>query len=152
MAACARPSPDSVNADDKTHDQVVAIGEAAEALWDATRRFQDQLDELEDERSSRWGAYSAFRDIGSVFRYALERLRIEAPLPELEEVIEAYRAGARSGFEAAADLAEAVKDGSAESVDAGVQRLTIASQHFVRGRYLLAAFLDNPGADGPPNA
>jgi hypothetical protein len=129
--------------------QVEAIGEAAEALWDATRRFQDQLDDLGNERTFRWAAYSAFRDIGSVFRFALERLRMEEPLPELEEIIETYRAGARAGFEAAADLAEAVRDGESESIETGVQRITLASQQFVRGRYLLGAYLEKPGADGP---
>lgn len=134
---------------EEAQEQVEAIGEAAEALWDATRRFQDQLDELENERTSRWGSYSAFREIGSVYRFALERLRMEQPLPELEEIVGAYRAGARAGFEAAADLAEAVKDGDVDAIETGVQRLTLASQHFVRGRYLLGAYLEQPGADGP---
>ncbi|HTE84327.1 MAG TPA: hypothetical protein VK821_06320 [Dehalococcoidia bacterium] len=138
-----------MSGDDDAREQVEAIGEAAEALWDATRRFQDQLDELENERYSRWAAYTAFRDIGSVFRFALERLRMEQPVPELEEIVAAYLAGARAGFEAAADLAEAVKDGGAESVETGIQRLTVASQHFVRGRYLLGAYLGKPGADAP---
>jgi hypothetical protein len=122
-------------------EQLEAIGEAAEALWDATRRFQDQLDELENERASRWSAYAAFREIGAVFRFALERLQMEDPLAELKEIVETYQAGARAGFEAAADLAEAISGGGVESIDLGVQRITLASQHFVRGRYLLNEYL-----------
>jgi hypothetical protein len=130
-------------------EQIEAIGEAAEALWDAALRSQDLLDELESEKVSRWAAYSGFRQIGSVFRFALERLRMERPLPELEEIVSVYRAGARAGFESAADLAEAVKDGSGESVEIGIQRLTLASQHFVRGRQLLQVYLGGPDDASP---
>jgi hypothetical protein len=129
-------------------EQIQAIGEAAEALWDAARRFQDLLDELESEHLQRWAAYTAFREIGSVFRFALERLRMEEPISELEEIIDVYRSGARAGFEAAADLAGAVKDGGAEQVETGVERLTLASQQFVRGRYLLERYLENSAAAG----
>jgi hypothetical protein len=134
---------------EQSSGRLEAIGEATEALWDATRRFQDQLDELESERTSRWAAYVAFREIGALFRFALERLQMEEPPSELDEIISTYLAGARAGFEAAADLAEAVRDGDLESIDLGVQRITIASQHFVRGRYLLSEYLDLKGADGP---
>jgi hypothetical protein len=147
MAACGRRFHGKVSGN-RASDQLEAIGEAAEALWDATLRFQDQLDELESERSSRWTAYAAFREIGAVFRFALERLQMEQPLDELDEIISTYRAGARAGFEAAADLAEAVRDDEVESIDMGVQRVTIASQHFVRGRYLLNEYLNKQGDDG----
>ena len=123
-------------------EQVRAIGEAAEALWDATRRFQDLLDDLEGERLSRWAAYTAFREVAAVFRFALERLRMEEPAPALTEAMQAYSAGARAGLEAAADLAEAMQGGGLESVELGIQRLTLASQQFVRGRYLLQRHLD----------
>jgi hypothetical protein len=130
-------------------EQLEAIGEAAEALWDAALRSQDLLDEIEGEKISRWAAYSGFRQVGSVFRFAIERLRMEQPVPELEEIVRVYRAGARAGFEAAADLAEAVKDGAAESVELGIQRLTLASQHFVRGRQLLQVYLGEPDDASP---
>jgi hypothetical protein len=128
--------------EDEAQAQLAAVGEAAEALWDAARRMQDLLDELEESHLGRWEAYSAFREVGGVFRYALERLRIEQPLPELQEIIETYRNGAHAGFEAAADLAQAMRDGGVESVELGVQRLALASQQFVRGRYLLERYLD----------
>jgi hypothetical protein len=131
-------------------EQLLAIGEAAEALWDAARRSQDLLDELEDERLGRWAAYSAFREVGAVFRFALERLRMEDPITGLAEVLAAYRAGARAGLEACADLADAVRDGGDGSVEMGIQRLTLASQQFVRGRFLLHRYLDetNPEISG----
>jgi hypothetical protein len=132
---------------DSPDEQVTAIGEAAEALWDAARRFQDLLDELEQERLGRWSAYGSFREVGAIFRFALERLNMEQPAPELAEVIAAYRDGAHAGFEAAADLAEAMRDGGAEQVDTGVQRLTMASQQFVKGRYLLQRYLDDVSQD-----
>jgi hypothetical protein len=136
------------NVSDQASEQLEAIGEAAEALWDATLRFQDQLDELENERVSRWAAYAAFREIGTVFRFALERLQMEKAIAELEDIVATYRAGARAGFEAAADLAEAIRDGGVESIDMGVQRITIASQHFVRGRYLLSEYLTSRSDGG----
>jgi hypothetical protein len=137
-----------VTRDPAEREQLQAIGEAAEALWDAARRFQDLLDELESERLERWAAYTAFREIGSVFRFALERLGMEEAIPELKEIIEVYRSGARAGFGAAADLAGAVKDGGADQVETGVERLTLASQQFVRGRYLLEQYLEISGASG----
>lgn len=131
-------------------EQVRAIGEAAEALWDAARRFQDLLDDLEEERLSRWAAYTAFREVGAVFRFALERLQaeglpIDEPIPGLSDAMGAYRAGARAGLEAAADLAEAMQEGGLQSVELGIQRLTLASQQFVRGRHLLQQYLDESG-------
>ena len=73
---------------------------------------------------------------------------MEEPIPELEEIIDVYRSGARAGFEAAADLAGAVKDGGAEQVETGVDCLTLASQQFVRGRYLLQRYLENSTTAG----
>lgn len=137
-----------MNLSEESRAQLEAVGEAAEALWDASRRLQDLLDELEGELLGRWAAYTAFREAGAVFRFALERLGMEQPLPELQEIVAVYRAGARAGFEAAADLAEAMREGGIESVDLGVQRLGLASQQFVRGRYLLHRYLGD-AADGP---
>jgi hypothetical protein len=139
---------------DEVGAQVAAIGEAAEALWDGARRMQDLLDSLENASLGRWEAYAAFREAGRTFRYALERLRMEEPLPELAEVLEVYRGGARLAFEASADLAHAMREGGLNEVELGVQRLTLASQQFVRGRYLLQRFLDQQagggtGLDGP---
>ncbi len=126
--------------------QLSAIGEAAEALWDGARRMQDLLDELEQSRLGRWEAYAAFREAGSLFRFALERLRMEQPLPDLAEVVEVYRSAARVAFEASADLAHAMREGGVQEVELGVQRLALASQQFVRGRYLLQRYLDQtPG-------
>jgi hypothetical protein len=134
---------------DEAGGQVSAIGEAAEALWDGARRMQDLLDELEQARLGRWEAYAAFRDVGALFRFALERLRMERPLPELAEVIETYRGGARLAFEAAADLAFAMREGGAQEIELGVQRLALASQQFVRGRYLLQRYLDEASGGSP---
>lgn len=136
--------------EERGREHLHAIGEAAEALWDAARRFQDLLDDLEGERLGRWGAYTAFREVGAVFRFALERLRMEEPIPELSEAVGAYRAGARAGLEAAADLAEAMQEGGLEAIELGIQRITLASQQFVRGRFLVQRYLDDQdsGADG----
>jgi len=134
--------------DEAGQEQLRAIGEAAEALWDAARRFQDLLDDLEGERLGRWGAYTGFREVGAIFRFALERLRMEEPLSELSEAVGAYRAGARAGLEAAADLAEAMQDGGLETIELGIQRITLASQQFVRGRFLVQQYLDGQSPDG----
>jgi hypothetical protein len=137
-------------------EQLQAIGEAAEALWDAARRSQDLLDELEGERLGRWAAYIAFREVGAVFRFALERLRMEDPIAGLADALASYRAGAHAGLEASADLADAVREGGDDSVEMGIQRLTLASQQFVRGRFLLQRYLDETqpdsaeAADGAP--
>jgi hypothetical protein len=137
----------SVREEQAGGEQLRAIGEAAEALWDAARRSQDLLDELEDERLGRWAAYTAFREVGAVFRFALERLRMEETLPELSDAVGAYRAGARAGLEACADLVDAVREGGEDSVEMGIQRLTLASQQFVRGRFLLQRYLDETNPD-----
>jgi hypothetical protein len=128
-------------------DQIQAIGESAEALWDATRRAQDLLDELENERLGRWAAYTAFREVGAIFRFALERLRMEEPLPDLAEILASYRAGAHAGLEACADLADAVRESGEDSVEMGIHRLTLASQQFVRGRLLLQRYLNEIDQD-----
>ena len=121
--------------------QLQAIGEAAEVLRDASLRCQDLLDELEAERIGRWAAYAAFRETGASFRSALEQLRSLAPNDGLREVVGALIAGAHAGLEAAADLAEALRQAEVDTIELGVQRLTLASQHFVRGRRLLQQFL-----------
>jgi hypothetical protein len=131
-----------MNDRDETAGQLEVIGEAAEVLRDASLRCQDLLDELENERAGRWAAYTGFRGVGASYRSALEQLRSLTPVNALRETLAAYIAGAHAGVEAAADFAEALEQGHDEPIERGIERLTLASQHFVRGRHLLQQLLE----------
>lgn len=121
------------------------IGEVAEILHDATLRCQDLLDEVEEEHGGRWSPYLGFREAGAAFRSAAEQLQAIVAEGPITEVIAAFHAGARAGLEASADLAQGLREVRADSVELGVERLALASQHFVRGRFLLQRYLDQAG-------